>query len=58
MEIEYSFNSILNHLYDDNKMIPEKGKYRRAMIQAFPLRAISKIAVDKASAIKWKIKTG
>ena len=55
-EIEYSFNAILYHLYADNEMIPEKRKYRKAMIQAFPLRAVSRIARDKASSIKWIIK--
>ena len=55
-EIEYTFNSTLYHLYDDNKMIPEKRKYRKAMIHAFPLRAISVIVHNKASLMKWNIK--
>ena len=55
-EVEYSFNSILYHLYDDNKMDSERQKCFKAMIKAFPLRAVSKIIHYKASALKWRIK--
>ena len=54
-EVEYSFNSILYHLYSDNKIYSKKNKYRKAMMKAFPFRSVIIFAHDRVSLLKWKI---
>ena len=55
-EVEYTFNSVLHHLYDDNRMIQGKKYYMKEMIKAFPARAALKLTHDQLSSLKWKIK--
>lgn len=55
-EVEYSFNSVLHHLYDDNRMPLGKRYYLKKMMKAFPIRTVKKLSHDQLSSWKWKIK--